>query len=107
MLHLFVFHLAAVVPGGSPSAPQGLSGPLSNLINSGKWIATGAGLAGGLYNGGKLAHAHQSGGFAGGHYAGLWMLAARVGELVRDRIDEIESDRASHQWRSAPSSFLR
>ena len=29
MLHLVLFHLAAVVPGGSPSAPPGLNGPLS------------------------------------------------------------------------------
>ena len=60
MLHLIVIHVAAAVPGGSPSAPPGLSGGLSNLIDWGKWIASGVGLAGVLYSGGKLAHAHQS-----------------------------------------------
>jgi len=71
MLHFLLFHLAAAVPGGSPSAPPGLNGGLSNLIDWGKWIATGAGLAGVLYSGAKLAHAHQQGGYGGQHHMSL------------------------------------
>jgi hypothetical protein len=29
-----------------------------------------------LYSGGKLAHAHTTGGYGGGHHAGLWMALA-------------------------------
>jgi hypothetical protein len=76
MVHVILFHIAAAVPGGSPSAPPGLSGGLSNLIDWGKWIASGVGLAGVLYSGGKLTHAHQTGGYSGGHHAGLWMALA-------------------------------
>ena len=76
MLHVVLFHIAATVPGGSPSAPPGLSAGLSSLIDWGKWIASGTGLAGVLYSGGKLAHAHSSGGYGGGHHAGLWMALA-------------------------------
>ena len=75
MLHLIVLHIAAAVPGGSPSAPPGLQAGLSNLIDWGKWIASGVGLTGVLYSGGKLAHAHQQGGY-GGHHTGLWMSLA-------------------------------
>ena len=76
MLHLILFHVAAAVPGGSPSAPPGLSTGLSTLIDWGKWIASGVGLAGVLYSGGKLAHAHRPGGCGGGDHAGLWMALA-------------------------------
>jgi len=76
MLHLLLFHLAAAVPGGSPSAPPGLNGGLSNLIDWGKWIATATGLAGVLYSGAKLAHAHQQGGYGGQHHTALWMALA-------------------------------
>ena len=76
MLHLLLFHLAAAVPGNGPTAPPGLSGPLGDLIGYGKWLAEGVGLAGVLYSGGKLAQAHQQGGYGGGHHAGLWMALA-------------------------------
>ena len=76
MLHLIAFHIAAALPGGGPSPPPGLSNGLSSLISWGKWIASGVGLAGVLYSGGKLAHAHQSGGYGGGHHSGLWMSLA-------------------------------
>ena len=46
MLHLILFHIAGTVPGGSPTAPPGLSAGLSTLIDWGKWIASAAGLAG-------------------------------------------------------------
>jgi len=77
MVHvILLLHIAGVVPGGSPSAPPGLNAGLSDLIDWGKWIATGVGLAGVLYSGGKLAHAHTTGGYGGGHHAGLWMALA-------------------------------
>ena len=47
MLHVVLFHIAAAVPGGSPSAPPRLSAGLSNHNGWGEWFGRGGGLAGG------------------------------------------------------------